>query len=571
MSVLALRQPLIRSEILHSQQWSQETFNLQRMLPSKTLNKVLLLARFILCAMPLTGYIHPDEFFQSPEVMAGDVLRLNTTRTWEWDAEQPIRSIIFPGISSVFPFMIIRFMSAFYDLTAYYLLILPRMVMTVISYTIDMQIEKISHMIYSSPDKKEDQDGIQMAIFLYRSSAVTLVFLTRTFSNSFEAALFAILLWLLLKHLQLKEPDKVSSCTTIILTAIAAVGFIIRPTFLLFVAFGAILYLVHLLKNRRNFILQMILGLLTLITVGLLAALADSLYFSWNKNFQFILTPMNLIKYNLNEMNLRLHGEHPRYLHLLVNCPLLFGPLSLVFPFATFLIAKQTYYSSENKDNLQPNRIILQLAGSLFTAVLLLSYFKHQEPRFLVPIISPMCLVSSWLLMNQKHVLKPFLSMWIIFNTVTVTWFGFVHQGGIIPSLSHLNNKIQQRIQIPCSKFQILFWYTYMAPSHLLAFPKEATVVTADMRNLGSLPEENITIWLHQTFNQKKEQCHSLVGCFKNNIWYQFSSIVNKMFRIRLSLDLLNSVWQIAKCNNCLWKAIPCETHDKHCSFCGFL
>ena len=488
------------------------------MLPSKTLNKVLLMARFILCAMPLTGYIHPDEFFQSPEVMAGDVLNLNTTRTWEWGAEQPVRSIIFPGISSGLPFMVIKFINAVYQtkLSAYWLLILPRIVMTVITYTIDMQIEKIAH-ICSSTDEKADQKVIEMAIFLYRSSAVTLVFLTRTFSNSFEAALFAILLWLLLKHLRLKEPDKVSShCTTIILTAITTIGFFIRPTFLLFAAFGAILYLGHLLKNRQSFILQMVLGLLTLITVGLLAALADSLYFSWNKNFQITLTPMNLIKYNLNEINLRLHGEHPRYLHLLVNCPLLFGPLSLVFLFATFLIAKQTYYSLENKDNAQQNRVILQLVGSLFTALLLLSYFKHQEPRFLVPIITPMCLVSSWLLMKQRYVLKPFMFMWIIFNTMMVTWFGFVHQGGIIPSLSHLNNKIHQRTQTPCTKYNILFWYTYMAPSHLLAFPKEATVVTADMKNVEGLPEENITSLLHQTFNQKKEedQCHNLVGCF---------------------------------------------------------
>lgn len=496
---------------------SHHRFNLQKMLPSETLNKVLLIARFVLCAIPLTGYIHPDEFFQSPEVMAGDVLNLNTTRTWEWDVKQPARSIIFPGISSGLPFMVIKFMNAVCQtkITAYCLLILPRIVMTAVTYTIDTQIEKISHMIYSSPDKKTDQKGTEMAIFLYRSSAVTLVFLTRTFSNTIEAALFAILLWMLLKHLQVKEPDTVSSCcTTTILTAITTIGCFVRPTFLFFAVFGAIIYSVHLLINRQQFVVQMILGLLTLITFGLLAAVADSLYFSCNKNFEFILTPINLIIYNLDELNLRLHGEHPRYLHLLVNCPLLFGPLSLVFVFATFLIAKQTYYASEYKDNVQSNRVILQLVGSLFTALLLLSYFKHQEPRFLVPIITPMCLVSSWFLIKQKQILKPFMFVWLIFNALMVTWFGFVHQGGIIPSLSYLNNKIHQRTQTPCTQYKILFWYTYMAPSHLLAFPKEATVLTAEMRNLGSLPEENITALLHQTFNQKKEgQCHSLVRC----------------------------------------------------------
>ena len=43
-----------------------------------------------------TGYIHPDEHFQTIEVIAGDVLELDTHRTWEFNVTAPLRS---PSVS----------------------------------------------------------------------------------------------------------------------------------------------------------------------------------------------------------------------------------------------------------------------------------------------------------------------------------------------------------------------------------------------------------------------------------------------------------------------------------------
>ena len=41
--------------------------------------------------MPQSGYIHPDEFFQSVEVVTGDILGTDTVRTWEFNVTAPIR------------------------------------------------------------------------------------------------------------------------------------------------------------------------------------------------------------------------------------------------------------------------------------------------------------------------------------------------------------------------------------------------------------------------------------------------------------------------------------------------
>uniref|UniRef100_A0A8C3YPV6 Uncharacterized protein n=1 Tax=Catagonus wagneri TaxID=51154 RepID=A0A8C3YPV6_9CETA len=41
------------------------------MMAARMLWGSLSLLRLVWCLLPQTGYVHPDEFFQSPEVMAG--------------------------------------------------------------------------------------------------------------------------------------------------------------------------------------------------------------------------------------------------------------------------------------------------------------------------------------------------------------------------------------------------------------------------------------------------------------------------------------------------------------------
>lgn len=44
----------------------------------------------------------------------------------------------------------------------------------------------------------------------------------------------------------------------------------------------------------------------------------------------FVVTPVNFLKYNANTKNLETHGLHPRLLHFLVNVPLLFSILGII-------------------------------------------------------------------------------------------------------------------------------------------------------------------------------------------------------------------------------------------------
>lgn len=52
------------------------------------------------------------------------------------------------------------------------------------------------------------------------------------------------------------------------------------------------------------------------------------------------ITPLNFLRYNFHTDNLAKHGLHPRYLHLLVNIPLLYNVLgvSVLFMIASIFL-----------------------------------------------------------------------------------------------------------------------------------------------------------------------------------------------------------------------------------------
>jgi phosphatidylinositol glycan class Z len=54
----------------------------------------LLLLRLAFALGP--GYVHPDEFFQSPEISAQHVFNIQTFTPWEYQPERPCRSIVIP-------------------------------------------------------------------------------------------------------------------------------------------------------------------------------------------------------------------------------------------------------------------------------------------------------------------------------------------------------------------------------------------------------------------------------------------------------------------------------------------
>jgi phosphatidylinositol glycan class Z len=132
--------------------------------------------RFAWTALPQTGYIHPDEFFQSVEIVAGDVFELNVTRSWEFNASSPVRSIVPLYIVTGLPLFLLKCVVRFAGetfLTWWSVTVVARCTMTLLSLFVDLSVYHMCH--------KLGGDGIA-GLLLVSTSYVTLVFYTRTFS-----------------------------------------------------------------------------------------------------------------------------------------------------------------------------------------------------------------------------------------------------------------------------------------------------------------------------------------------------------------------------------------------------
>jgi len=61
-------------------------------------------------------------------------------------------------------------------------------------------------------------------------------------------------------------------------------------------------------------------------------------------------------------------------------------------------------------------------------------------------------------------------TIWGIINILLTLLFGVMHQGGLVPSLFYLHDRVSALR--PAENAHIIYWKTYMPPRHLLAIDK---------------------------------------------------------------------------------------------------
>ncbi|RLV99163.1 hypothetical protein DV515_00010109 [Chloebia gouldiae] len=457
------------------------------------------------CLLPQSGYLHPDEFFQAPEVMAGDILNLQVYYPWEFLTNSPCRTVVFPLMTSGVTYWVIKSLQQLdicsSCINGYTLLVSPRLLFTIFSFILDYSVYRLAPFWGADPWK---------ALVLLAGSYVTLVFYTRTFTNTLEGLLFALLMVLI-------SSRKSSGCSaeptsSSLIGVITTAGFFNRPTFLAF-ALMPLLYWASLIVDSQKSIKTLINHFLKFILCACFTAFvfitADTFYFtsvsldnlySTNKSSLFdviiqlhdkmVVTPFNFLSYNLNPHNLALHGSHPRVTHVTVNGVMLFGILHILAIGAGFKMLKKCVHQ------LMLVRwccrglpgLLVHSKGSptlllfYFVPLAFLSLFSHQEPRFLIPLILPLVLFSA----SPNRAVKWKLLV-VLFNLLGALLFGCLHQGGLIPCLFHL----EQLIHSPASSghpqhYTLLFAHTYMPPRSLLHIKKtDVHVEVIDMAGAG--------------------------------------------------------------------------------------
>lgn len=257
--------------------------------------------------------------------------------------------------------------------------------------------------------------------------------------------------------------------TCVAVAFLGVLGTFNRITFPAFLVIPAVQLVPHLFKRTLRIPILLFTALLTL-TV---AITMDTEYYTGKRPHIRDLrggggatfTPLSNLLYNFDPSNLAEHGLHPFWQHFVANLPQLLGP---AYPLLFF---------SSRHTNL------------FWTAILgigVLSCFRHQEPRFLLPAVP--LLISSINL--PRRFTKFWISSWIIFNILAGLLFGIFHQGGLVPAQTFLQQ--EQQSTTP-GIGQVFWWKTYSPPRWLLNGGNEFVKTTDLMGMSGEAMLQEVT------------------------------------------------------------------------------
>ncbi|PSR94604.1 GPI mannosyltransferase 4 [Coniella lustricola] len=413
---------------------------------------LLLVARLWFALSP--SYLHPDENFQGPEVIAGEIFKYPVRLTWEFTSDNPIRSVFPLWPIYGLPMLLLQWLwigngndgevppiAVFWTLRA---------LMFILSFVLE---DWAIHELIQSPRHR------RVAILLVASSYVTWTYQTHTFSNAIETLVVA---WsLVLIERTIAAPINTPHTPLLapaVLGVMVVFGFFNRITFPAFLLIPGLRLIPYFWKSPLAFTVVALSALFTaFVAVALDTAFYSPHTISWSDLFRHpVITPYNNLMYNISPSNLAQHGLHPWYQHTLFNLPQLIGP-------AAVLLFTRPHLS-------------LRLYSAI-SGISVLSMFQHQEARFLLPTIP--LILSSVRLPQNKRILRIWVAAWIVFNAFFGILMGIYHQGGVVPGQVFMSQQPDATTAI--------WWKTYMPPIWLLN-GKAEVLETRDM--MGSTSEE---------------------------------------------------------------------------------
>jgi len=399
--------------------------------------------------------------------IVGDILGIRVHRAWEFNSTFPLRSIIPIYLTSAIPLLLLKALSSLcgFAISSYSLTVAVRLVVTLFSLITDHTAMQLARW--------QGRDAGPAAVVM-ATSYVSLVYYTRTFSNTFESFLYAALLYVVTRRSQKQTSDFAGA---VIISMLIVVGVFNRPTF---VVFAMVPYLWWLFSDGvHRVIIKAMKSMLTAVPLSVALVICDSVYFGWldinRLNVadlsdaasivlnNLTMTPLNFILYNTQTGNLAQHGIHPHYTHFVVNIPLLFSVLSLWFFYNLYCWCFWAIGLVNRKlmDISVYRRQLILFTGCL-VPVILLSLFPHQEPRFLIPLLPVFAAMYS----HKMAASRVAIAFWVVANLLGSLFYGCVHQAGVVPCLGYL-----QQTPPTTGDRHIVFWHTYTAPQHLLLLP----------------------------------------------------------------------------------------------------
>jgi GPI mannosyltransferase 4 len=433
------------------------------------------------------------------------------------------------------------------NLSGMEVLVVPRLACALVSILlVDGTVWKLRRPSDSADNDQPSAstEGVPLPVLILASSWPTVVMFTRPFSNTMETFCLAALLQIVMVQqcfvhnnpleYASKEQSNWTFAFAIKVGIICALGLFTRFTFVVFAA-PVLIFLFYRMvttsSQKGHSITRLWKPLLwmtiSFAVMSLLIVMIDTSYYNHKASQspddifmslsttsqqhvsltlrRFVLTPLNAFRYNSQVSNLKEHGLHPRWTHCLVNMFILYGPLTLVAYISMMLRSASwgsTSSSSSSSQQQQPATMtnIINSHGlekqptfqhslnDVSQAVILfglavLSVAPHQEPRFLLPLLTPLILVKSTTTLGGASIWKYFITLWIMFNMTLLSLFGVVHQAGVVHSLLGIGQS--ESITLVDDQNQslyIIYWRTYMPPTFLTRTGGSENTCTQDIR-----------------------------------------------------------------------------------------
>lgn len=301
----------------------------------------------------------------------------------------------------------------------------------------DLAVERLTPAIKSERLK---------SLFFLATSYVSWTYQSHTFSNSVETIL---VLWCLVIIVEIDKATLIGkSFDCALLGAMIVFGVFNRITFPAFLLVPMTSLIPHFYKYPSAFLSFILSG----IAVFCLGVYIDTTLYGANiggsppLSLPYVITPLNNILYNSDPAKLALHGLHSPLQHWFVNLPQLIGPAFLL------LMSKKHW-----------KNIAFQSAVS---AIVILSFIPHAEPRFLLPAVPlfSVCFDIDVISRRGHQISVIFLAAWLIFNMAMGILMGTFHQGGIVPAQIEFSENLT-------FAENVIWWKTYSPPIWILGKP----------------------------------------------------------------------------------------------------
>lgn len=476
------------------------------------LHCVLVLLRFV-SAMFGTGYVHPDEHFQSiqpafrdvfssggetDETQSTTMVKELTHIPWEFTAKMPVRSSIAHALMASVPYRIWLKISPTRSST-WWLFAAPRVMMTLYSLIVDFVAITIVKRI--SDKAQNTSSPVRYLPLLLATSWPMFVIHARPFSNGMEATIFAmVLIGMMDSTTTYRSNEKKTAkeglkedVVLVLRGALIAVGIFVRFTFAIFVAPLMVFESFRFLQTPKlmmEFLRRSSIVAVSFAVVASAIAKLDAKYYERTEE-EFYFAPWHALVYNVKFAG-KHHGEHFRLTHLMLNGFVLFGP---AYALCVWKLIKETVLKKKNtKENgSETSQSLRPILYSSFASIAVLSISSHQEARFLLPAMLPVLTVASYELarlyenetpvaVKDKDTNKTsggvrvkfslFWLVWVTFNASVTIFYGFAHQARISSVVLDLPSFATDPDGVGSgnrgAKALVAFWRTYPPPNAFL-------------------------------------------------------------------------------------------------------